>query len=43
MFIQWAANEQAKTIATSSGNNTDKIEQLGKLMFGEDFQTGGKS
>lgn len=35
LFVKWCANETAKQIVSSTGNNADKIEQLGKLMFGE--------
>ncbi|MHC1762911.1 MAG: hypothetical protein AB9869_01205 [Verrucomicrobiia bacterium] len=37
-FIKWVADEQAKAIATGSQSNTEKIERLGQLMFGEDWQ-----
>lgn len=37
LFIKWCADQEAKTIATSTASNADKIEQLGKKMFGEDW------
>lgn len=37
-FLKWSENEAAKKIATSSASNAEKIEQLGQLMFGEDWK-----
>ena len=37
-FIEWAENEQAKQIAAGTGTNSEKIERLGALMFGEDWK-----
>lgn len=37
MFLKWAADQRAKEIAGGQGSNADKIEQLGQLMFGEDW------
>lgn len=38
LFLTWSADQRAKDIANSSISNTDKIEQLGQLMFGEDWK-----
>jgi len=38
LFLQWAADQRAREIAASPTSNADKIEQLGQLMFGEDWQ-----
>lgn len=35
MFLKWVESEEARKIATAPGNNDQKIESLGKLMFGE--------
>ena len=37
LFLKWFADQQAKTIATGPSSNTEKIEQLGQLMFGEEW------
>jgi hypothetical protein len=38
LFLKWIASEEAKKIASSSSSNSDKIERLGELMFGEDWK-----
>jgi hypothetical protein len=38
LFIQWVEDEEAKKIATSTASNKEKIEALGKKMFGEDWE-----
>ena len=38
LYLQWQADEKAKAIVNSSGTNAEKIEQLGKAMFGEDWE-----
>jgi hypothetical protein len=38
LFIQWAADQRALDIAAKPTSNADKIEQLGQLMFGEDWK-----
>jgi len=38
LFLKWQADEEAKKIATSSASNKEKIEALGKKMFGEDWE-----
>ena len=38
LFVEWCVNEQAKAIATGTGDNSQKIEQLGRLMFGADWE-----
>ncbi len=35
LFLKWAEDERAKSIAGSGATNSEKIEQLGRLMFGE--------
>ncbi len=37
LFLKWFDKEQAKKIATGTGSNAEKIEQLGLAMFGEDW------
>lgn len=38
LFIRWAADQRAREIADAKGVGTEeKIEQLGKLMFGEEW------
>jgi hypothetical protein len=37
LFLQWAADQRAKDIAAGPASNAEKIEQLGALMFGEDW------
>lgn len=39
LFLQWAADQRARDIAASPTSNAEKIEQLGALMFGEDWET----
>lgn len=39
LFLKWAEDHRAKDIASSPVPNTAKIEQLGELMFGEDWGT----
>jgi hypothetical protein len=38
LFIKWSADQRARDIAAGPSTNTEKIEQLGKLMFGEEWQ-----
>lgn len=38
LFIKWSADQRARDIAAAPTSNTDKIEALGKLMFGEEWQ-----
>ncbi|MHB8520718.1 MAG: hypothetical protein ACYDH9_08160 [Limisphaerales bacterium] len=38
LFLKWFADRQAKEIAAGTGTNSDKIERLGALMFGEDWK-----
>jgi hypothetical protein len=40
LFIQWLEDRNAKEIATSSATNSDKIERLGALMFGDSWNDG---
>jgi hypothetical protein len=35
LFIKWAADHRATEIATGSSSNADKLEEVGKLMFGD--------
>lgn len=37
LFLQWAADQRARDIAASPTSNAEKIQQLGALMFGEDW------
>lgn len=38
LFLTWAADQRAKDIAAAPGaSNSQKIEAIGKLMFGEDW------
>lgn len=36
-FIKWYDNVEAKRIVTGAGSNAEKIEALGRAMFGEDW------
>jgi hypothetical protein len=38
LFLKWNADQRASQIASSSQSNTQKIEQLGALMFGEEWR-----
>ncbi len=38
LFLQWAEDQRVKQITTGNASNSDKIEQLGQLMFGEDWK-----
>lgn len=38
LFMKWAEDQRAKDIAASGATNSEKIEKLGELMFGEDWQ-----
>jgi hypothetical protein len=37
LFLKWAADDRAKKVIDSRDSNSDKIEQLGQVMFGEDW------
>ena len=37
MFLKWHEDKRAQEILSSAGSNSDKIEKLGALMFGEDW------
>lgn len=37
-FVKWYEDNRAKEIVASSTSNTEKIEKLGELMFGEDWK-----
>ena len=39
LFLKWAATKRASEIANSPSTNAEKIEQLGQLMFGEDWKS----
>jgi len=41
LFVKWFEDKRAREVVSGSGSNTDKIERLGELMFGEDW--GGKA
>lgn len=38
LFLKWAEDQRAKDIANGSDSNASKIERLGQLMFGEEWQ-----
>lgn len=38
LFLKWAEDQRAQAIAQGSAPNSQKIEQLGQLMFGEDWK-----
>jgi hypothetical protein len=38
LFLKWFEDKRAKEVLASSASNSDKIEQLGQLMFGEDWK-----
>lgn len=37
LFIKWAADDRAKKVIESRASNAEKLEQLGQVMFGEDW------
>jgi hypothetical protein len=39
LFIKWAEDQRAKEIVAGTGTNAEKIEALGRVMFGEDWDT----
>jgi hypothetical protein len=38
LFIQWFEDQRAKDVLEGEWSNAEKIEQLGALMFGEDWR-----
>lgn len=38
LFVEWAANKRALEIADGEQSNSEKIEQLGQMMFGETWK-----
>jgi hypothetical protein len=38
MFLDWSQNEEAKRITASGATRSEKIEALGRTMFGEDWE-----
>jgi len=38
LFLQWFEDQRAREIAASPATNSDKIERLGQLMFGDDWK-----
>ena len=36
-FLEWLENKRVMEIASKPGSNADKIELIGKEMFGEDW------
>lgn len=38
LFLKWHEDKQAQEVLRGNTSNTEKIEQLGKLMFGEDWK-----
>jgi hypothetical protein len=39
LYIKWHEDKRAQEILAAPSSNTDKIEQLGSLMFGDDWKT----
>lgn len=37
LFLKWYADRKAQDIAGSAASNTEKLEKLGQLMFGEEW------
>ena len=37
LFLKWSADEKAKSVLTSGATNAEKIEALGRAMFGEEW------
>ncbi len=37
LFLKWFGDQKAKEIVTGGGTNKEKIEALGRAMFGEDW------
>lgn len=37
LFLAWAEDQRAKAVLAGSGSNAEKIERLGQLMFGDDW------
>jgi hypothetical protein len=37
-FLEWYEDQRAQEIADSNGSNADKIEALGRIMFGENWR-----
>jgi hypothetical protein len=38
LFIQWFEDQRAKDVLEGEWSNAEKIEQLGRQMFGEDWR-----
>lgn len=38
LFLKWNADERARQVAAGQGSNEEKIEQLGQIMFGQDWR-----
>lgn len=38
LFLKWSEDRKAREIAVSGATQTEKIERLGQLMFGEDWK-----
>ena len=38
LFLAWFADKRATDVAAGAASNSEKIEQLGSLMFGEDWK-----
>ena len=38
LFLKWAEDQRAQEIAQGSAPNSEKIDKLGALMFGEDWK-----
>jgi hypothetical protein len=38
LFLKWSKDKRAQDVVESRSNNAEKIESLGKLVFGEDWE-----
>lgn len=38
LFLKWAEDKRARDVLESRASNSEKIEQLGQIMFGEDWE-----
>ena len=39
LFLKWSEDQRARQIAEGTASNSQKIEALGQLMFGEDWKS----
>lgn len=38
LFVKWSADKAAQEVLRANSSNSEKIERLGELMFGEDWK-----